>query len=47
MKFSNKESPSCFSGKCGLCPSCVGGIGKYPYPGYVDEKPLYKEDNKY
>tara|TARA_B100001094_G_scaffold272527_1_gene278412 strand:+ start:141 stop:809 length:669 start_codon:yes stop_codon:yes gene_type:complete len=38
-----------------MCQSCCGNIGgptgrvknNYYYPGYVDEKPLYEEDNKY
>ena len=58
MNFSHKGSASCFSSQCGLCYSCCGNTGggtartwdhknKYYYPGYVDEKPLYKEDNKY
>ena len=58
MNFSHKSSASCFSSQCGLCYSCCGNTGgetgrswdhknKYYYPGYVDEKHLYKEDNKY
>tara|TARA_Y100001935_G_scaffold245900_1_gene240000 strand:+ start:5611 stop:6333 length:723 start_codon:yes stop_codon:yes gene_type:complete len=55
MDFSLKSSASCFSSQCGLCYSCCGEIGgptgrvknNYYYPGYVDEKPLYEEDNKY
>ena len=58
MDFSHKNSASCFSSQCGLCNSCHGNTGgetgrswdhknKYYYPGYVDEKPLYKEDNKH
>ena len=55
MDFSLKSSASCFSSQCGMCQSCCGNIGgptgrvknNYYYPGYVDEKPLYEEDNKY
>ena len=55
MDFSHKSSDSCFSSQCGLCHSCCGNIegptgrvkNNYYYPGYVDEKPLYEEDNKY
>jgi len=54
MDFSLKSSASCFSSQCGMCQSCCGNIGgptgrvkdNYYYPGYVDEKPLYEEDNK-
>ena len=31
----------------GSHPSRVHHKYKYYYPGYVDEKPIYKEDNKY
>jgi len=55
MDFSHKSSDSCFSSQCGLCHSCCGNIegptgrvkNNYYYPGYVDEKPLYEEDNKH
>tara|TARA_B100000579_G_scaffold2395_1_gene1849 strand:+ start:1362 stop:2087 length:726 start_codon:yes stop_codon:yes gene_type:complete len=58
MDFSHKGSASCFSSQCGLCNSCCGNTGggtgrtwdhknKYYYPGYVDEKHIYEEDNKY
>ena len=55
MDFSPKSSASCFSSQCGLCHSCCGNIGgptgrvknNYYYPGYVDEKPIYPEDNKH